>query len=143
MSQFTEKLEVAFIDGKLWRLLKSFWYDVGEEDSGERVIVIAGFLTDFASVPRFAWPIIGHPTGRYGKASVVHDWLYRYPKSGVLTVGQFDMCIPIPRTRRRCDQIFLEGMQVLGISWWKRTVMYSAVRVGGGKPWKQYRSGEE
>ena len=120
---------MGFIDGKVWRLLKSFWYDVGTENSGERIIVVSGFLTDFASIPRFAWPIIGHPAGQYGKAAVVHDWLYQYPKSGL---GKM-------RSRRRCDQIFLEGLQVLGVGWLKRSTMYFAVRVRGGKGWKRYR----
>ena len=133
MSAFTTELHVEHLDGKFWRLTKSFFYDVGEEESGERIIVVSGFVTDFASIPRFAWSIIGYPTGRYGKAAVVHDWLYNYPKSGL---GK-------PRSRRRCDQIFLEGMQVLGVGWLKRSTMYFAVRAGGRGGWRHYREQEE
>ena len=129
MSQFTTPLQVQFIDGKYWVLLSPFEYYVGDESGDERIFVHAGFETDFASVPRFAWPIIGHPTGQYGKAAVVHDYLYQFPAAGV----------DDERTRRRCDQIFLEGLCVLGVPWWKRTLMYSAVRVGGGGSWKKYR----
>lgn len=133
MSQFTTKLEVTPLPGgKMWELLEPFEYHVGHEGSGEVVVVPAGFETDFASIPRCVWSIIGHPTGEYGKAAVIHDWLYQCPDSGVSE----------DRSRRRCDQIFLEGMKVLGVGWWKRSTMYFAVRVGGRGGWKNYRRRE-
>lgn len=132
MSAFTSELKVQYVDGKYWILLAPFEYYVGDKSDNEYVFVHAGFKTDFASIPRWAWPVMGHPAGRHGKAAVIHDYIYHYPAAGV----------DKPRSRRRCDQIFLEGMVVLGVSWWKRTVMYSAVRVGGGVPWKKYREAE-
>jgi len=136
MSQFTDRLEVTPLPGgKLWELLKAFEYHVGHEGSGEVVVVQAEFVTDFASIPRWAWPVIGHPVGEYGKAAVIHDWLYQYPCDG-LPIAEPE------RTKRRCDQIFLEGMRVLGVSWWKRSVMYFAVKVGGGGAWEKYRNRE-
>ena len=127
MSAFTTKLNVQYVDGKHWILLSPFMYHVGHEGSDEHVFVWAGFCTDFASIPRLLWPVMGHPTGKHGKAAVVHDYLYQLPGS---------------YSRRRCDQIFLEGLKVLGVGWLKRTVMYSAVRVGGRGPWKKYREAE-
>ena len=124
MSAFTTPLRVEFIDGKYWILLSPFTYRVGSVDSKEIIFVPAGFKTDFGSIWRLFWPVIGHPTGKYGKATVVHDYLYQHSGG---------------RSRRRCDQVFLEGMKVLGVSWWRRTEMYSAVRVGGRGPWKTYR----
>ena len=132
MSQFTKPLKVQFIDGSHWVLLAPFVYFVGYEGSDELIFVTAGFKTDFASIPRFAWPIIGHPTGKYGKAAVIHDWLYEFPSDGVEE----------QRSRRRCDQIFLEGLKVLGVGWWKRSTMYSAVRVGGWVGWNADRGRE-
>ncbi|EKP8882834.1 DUF1353 domain-containing protein, partial [Salmonella enterica] len=35
------------------------------------------------------------------------------------------------RTKKEADKIFLDGMTVLGVPKWKRTVMYWAVRVFG------------
>ena len=126
MSVFTTPLDVRFVDGKFWVLLSAFTYYV--DMAGKEVVSVqGGFETDFASIPRWAWSIIGHPAGKYGKAAVIHDHLYQHPA---------------PYSRRRCDQIFLEGMKVLGVSWWKRTVMYTAVRIGGGKPWREYRENE-
>ena len=127
MSTFTTPLQLEFIDGKFWKLLAPFIYYVGEVGGDELVLVLAGFKTDFASIPRFAWPVIGHPAGKHGKAAVVHDWLYQYPEE---------------YSRRRCDQIFLEAMRVLDIGWLKRTVMYSAVRLGGWVGWNNYRKAD-
>lgn len=101
-------------DGIHWKLVKpfTFWYE--DETGRYEINVPAGFITDFASVPRLFWVILP-PTGRYGKAAVVHDFLY---KEGQLP-------------RKQCDKIFLEAMMVLGVSKWKRQIMYWAVRLFG------------
>jgi hypothetical protein len=62
-------LEVAD-DGRQYRLLTAFQYD----SSLTTITVPAGFVTDFASVPKLFWNLLP-PTGRYGKAAVVHDVL--------------------------------------------------------------------
>ena len=140
MSAFTTELKVLYVDGKHWTLLSPFVYRAGSADSDEIIFVPAGFKTDFASIPRLLWPVMGHPAGKHGKAAVVHDWLYQNPGDGL---EQADERNPYPRKRKRCDQIFLEGLKVLKLSWWKRTVMYSAVRLGGRGPWKTYRNQED
>jgi hypothetical protein len=86
-----------------------------------KVTVPAGFATDFASVPRAFWRIIP-PWGKYNRAAVVHDWIY--------SENRF--------SRKAADWIFLDLMRRLGVSWWKRTVMYRAVRVGGWVTWRRY-----
>jgi|TARA_R110002094_G_scaffold153354_1_gene140869 hypothetical protein len=75
--------------------------------------VPTGFFTDFASIPRVARVFItGHGQDRW--AAVVHDYLY--------SVG-YD--------RRTADVIFLEAMAVSGVGFFKRRLMYRAVRTGG------------
>ena len=94
MSAFTTPLKVEHIDGRYWRVLEAFEYRVGSEDSDEIISVPAGFVTDFASIPRFAWWLIGSPTGEYGKAAVKHDYLY--------SENNDEQCEEYkPRTRRR------------------------------------------
>ena len=127
MSAFTTELKVLYVDGKHWILLSPFTYRVGSVDSDEIIFVPAAFKTDFASIPRLLWPAMGHPTGKHGKAAVVHDWLYQYPEE---------------YSRRRCDQIFLEAMRVLGVGWWKRSAMYAGVRIGGWVGWNRYRKAD-
>ena len=135
MSAFTSPLRVEFMNGRYWKILEAFTYCVGEPDSDECITVPVDFETDFASIPRCVWWLIGHPTGQYGKAAVIHDWLYED--------NECQVCTMHPRTRKQCDQIFLEGMVVLGVSWWRRTLMYSAVRTCGGGAWGANRSDTE
>ena len=124
MSSFTEPLEVRQLeDGERWSTLRtiSYWTDCaeGDEDLHLRCASVfsipAGFITDFASIPRPLWSVIGHPAGRYAQAAVLHDWLYR--------CGQV--------SRSRADAIFREAMEVLGVPTWQRWAMWAAVRIGG------------
>ena len=99
MSQFTEALVVTpLADGKSWIIYKNFFYDVGAENSGDRIQVDLGFVTDFASVPRILWWALPK-WGVYGNASVIHDWLYWTQK----------------RSRLQSDNIMLEAMTVLEV----------------------------
>ncbi len=125
MSSFTKKLIVSPMpNGITWELQQEFIYYVGSTLSGEAIYVPKGFKTDFASIPKIFWSIIGSPTGKYTGASVIHDYCYYK--------GMY--------TRKRSDQIFLEAMKVLKVSWWKRYSMYFAVRIGAGIPWRNYRA---
>lgn len=79
-----------------------------------------GFLWDGASIPKFAQGVIGRPMGDYALAGLIHDWLYC---SRIL--GNND------NGRKKSDELFLLTMKCLDISWWRRKIMYRAVRIGG------------
>lgn len=96
-------------------------------DDGNIIEVPAGFITDFASVPQVFWNIIP-PHGPYGKSAVIHDCLYQ--TSGFQ--GKY--------TRKEADQIFLRGMEVLGVPWLTRHTMYRAVRIWSWRYWKIVKS---
>jgi hypothetical protein len=93
---------------------------------GGTLTIPAGFKTDLASIPRGLWNVLPQ-VGRYDAAAVVHDYLYQ---------------MPLGVDRSEADAILLEAMGVLKVGWWTRTVIYSAVRVGGGKIWANYRAQE-
>jgi len=100
MSSFTTPLIVSPMpDGRKWKLIRPFNYGVGSKGSIDRITVPAGFVTDFASSPPPVWFIIP-PWGRYGKAAVIHDYLYQTKR----------------RTRKEADLIFREAMAVLGVA---------------------------
>ena len=122
MSQFTTPLVVEHLDGRLWELRENFEYHLvyPAKNQSDIIQVPESFRMDFASIPRIFWAILP-PTGLYGKAAVIHDWLYR---------TQY-------YSRKRADIIFLEGMEVLGVPKWKRVVMYRAVRVFGWNAWRK------
>src|SRR5438046_8798380 len=82
-----------------WVIVRPVGYDVGSEGSGDHIEVAIGFQTDFATIPRPFWVILPK-WGRYGNASVIHDWLYWTQT----------------RPRRQADAIFLEATGVLAVS---------------------------
>lgn len=118
MSSFTDPLIVTPIDAKYWKLVNQFTYHLGDKANEQLIIVPIGFVTDFASIPRFLWAIVP-PWGQHGKAAVVHDFLY---KSHLFS-------------RKESDDIFLDAMTVLGVGKFKRTAMWMAVRSFGWYAW--------
>ena len=87
-------------------------------------VVPSNIVCDGASVPRIFWGILP-PNGKYGKATFLHDYHYSLIRR-----------IKSKRQRRKyrkvADQIFLEGMKVLGVGLLTRQSMYWALR-GFGK----------
>lgn len=109
--------------GRTWRLIDPLRYEVGHRGSGLWIEVPSGFITDGASVPPWARPWLA-VWGTYGRAAVVHDYLYRRlrgrdPHEHALT-------------RALADAVFFEAMRPLGTAYWLRWVLWAAVRVGGG-----------
>jgi hypothetical protein len=85
--------------------------------------VPAGFVTDFASVPRVpvAFWLFGDTAHA---AAVVHDWLYSteiFPKD-------------------TADSVFYEAMRASGIGFWRARFMYWGVAYGGGAAWASHRA---
>jgi len=87
----------------------------------ERIAIVAParFETDFASIPPIARWLIS-PFGRHSEAAVIHDWLYALGPRGD------------KKARYRADRIFSIALKGVGIGVFKRTVMFCAVRIGGG-----------
>lgn len=109
---FKDELVVVKIrGGKNWKVCNGFTYVTNK---GEIIVVPDGFITDFASVPRGLWNLFP-PTGEYGHAAVIHDFLYRNTS----------------KPREECDKIFLEAMEELGVNWLTRHIVYRAVRTFG------------
>ncbi len=87
---------------------------------GRALIVPHGFETDLASIPRRLRGIVAQ-VGRHIQAAIFHDMAY---------TGAFDM------TRKEADDMFYDGMVALGVPWYRRMIMYAAVRVGGRSSWQ-------
>lgn len=122
MTTWTVKVEFLS-DGRRARVLEPYSF---QTVSSRWAHLPEGFVTDFASVPRFFWRVLP-PWGRYLRAAVCHDFLYY---SGVTT-------------RADADATFLAMMEGDGVSWWRRWAMYAAVRGFGGIPWRAHRGKEE
>jgi hypothetical protein len=112
---FVGLLEVEEIfghaDGKVWRLLRSLEYEGNEET----FVVRAGFETDFASVPFFlTWLVPRY--GRYTKAAVLHDHLWRLCREGRFKWAD-------------ADGILRRAMRELEVPFLRRWLMWGAVRL--------------
>lgn len=102
-------VRVEQVSGSTWKLLASIAYD--------GFVVPAGYVTDFASVPRLtSWLIPS--SGEYNAAAIVHDWLI----TDVLPTGAV--------TSREVDRTFREAMRDLGVSLPRRWLMWAGVRLG-------------
>ena len=111
------KVEYNTATPEIWKLLEDY--------SRDDIVVPAGFITDLASTPRFAWAFFPR-WGRYAEAAVVHDYLC------VLGLGY---------TAKQIDTIFYRHMVEDGAAHWRAFIMWTAVRAFGKKPgvkqWKQ------
>ena len=131
MSSFTEPLILKYLpQSNLWRTEREFSYSVGKEFSGDKITVPRYFLTDLASVP---WPasMLIPKSGQFNQSAILHDFLYHIR-------GKISEPYNLKeRSRSEVDQILLEAMGVLGVNWFKRQLMYRAVRIGGGISWSK------
>ena len=105
---------------KKFILYEDVSYDVGYPNSGDRITAEAGFITDFASIPRLFWSF--YPKmGIHSGPAIIHDLLY----------------INQSRTRAESDAIFLEALGVMKVPYLRRHLFYAAVRVGGWIYWNK------
>lgn len=112
---FRNELKIKPVNGNEWELLDSLCY---VSAAGKSITVPAGFQMDLASIPRIFRPMF--PVhGKHTRAAVVHDWLYAN------RIGK----------RKAADELFLDIMKELGVSYIKRHTMYAAVRAGGWLYW--------
>ena len=95
-------------------------YQIGK--TGDSIIVPAGFVTDFASIPRFLWTELS-PVGEHKLAAVVHDYLYWFQ----------------PCEREEADNLLMIAMMEDGVSDIQRGSVYTGVRVGGKDAWNANR----
>jgi hypothetical protein len=115
---FDSELSIQGDGPTTWRLLAPL---IWTGTQGDTFRVPLGFVTDFATVPRFVhWVVL--PYGPYTRAAVVHDYLIDERINN-----------PVPELRvtsRDTDGIFRRIMQDLGVPWTKRWLMWTAVRWG-------------
>lgn len=83
-----------------------------------------GFIMDGASIPRFAWSIVGHPFDVFLEDCAVHDYLYSPDNT------EFD--------RYEADYILKETMwnRRYKVSAFKRESLYRSVRLFGWAAFK-------
>ena len=115
MSQFTTPLIGSYNDDMtLFTITEKFCYQDRIRKPYTLWCVPNGFVTDFASIPKWLHWLMP-PIGRYGKAAVIHDYLY----------------VNAIESKEYADNIFYDAMLVLKVSKWKAKIMYLGVKLGG------------
>ena len=100
-------------EGSRWQLVEPLSY----AGRAESFVVPAGFTTDFASVPQaLTWLVPRY--GRYTKAAILHDFLWRRCRE-----GRFDWS--------DADGILRRAMRELDVPFLRRWLMWGAVRLAG------------
>lgn len=110
MGNFSGAVETAWSkDGRNMTVLKDLTFT---DKSGKVWTAKKGDVVNGASIPRFAWHLVGSPfVGKYRRASVIHD-VYCTTKS---------------EPWQAVHKVFNEMMTVDGVPWLKRLVMFRAV----------------
>ncbi len=117
--------------GKNWELVEDGfsykpWKIRDVENVDLNIEVPKGFVTDFASIPRALWVIL-HPTGRYGSAAIIHDYICRQAKREEIYI--------VPN-HKIAAYIFRDAMVELGVGGFRASTMCRSV-IWFGPKWKK------
>lgn len=114
MAKFLTNLQQEEVNnkGKLKRLTAPLIY---QSDLVGTITVPIGFEHDGESIERL--PVVYTVfKGTAIKPAVIHDYLYETKLV----------------SRKTADAVFLEAMKTIDVAWWRRNMMYAAVRLFGG-----------
>ncbi|HFN0463108.1 TPA: DUF1353 domain-containing protein [Klebsiella quasipneumoniae subsp. similipneumoniae] len=115
-------ISISLNDGVYEYLYSDMIYEIG--NTGEKIVIPAGFVTDFASIPPELSRLGLKSKGEYGRAAVVHDYLY-----------WTQVC-----TKDQADRILVLGMKESDVNVVKRFLVHTGVHDFGKQSWqKNYR----
>ena len=126
MAKFTTKLSVELEDQQAaqgrgsWSLSKKLVYQ--SDVAAQTITIPVGFVTDFASVPRFPSLFFSIFGDIASEAAVVHDYLYY---TGILG-------------RKLSDEVLREAALATGCAHWKAMGLYLGVRLVGWHAYNKY-----
>lgn len=140
---FDSELTIQAVGPVTWKLMAPL---IWTGTRGDTFTVPSGFVTDFATVPRFLHWLVS-PYGAYTRAAVLHDWLltelaaWTKAKPASLKDGGWEWIKnPPPADSHDTDGIFRRVMQDLGVGFAKRWIMWTAVRWAAlFNPYRAYR----
>jgi hypothetical protein len=141
MNRFLNILGVDIRELAPWEIkrrgynLAQAWYELREvlpfesDIAGGVILVPVGTVTNCASVPRFAKPVIDDNQPCISLGSFIHD--YAYEQKGRLSVrlssGEF---VVRQLSRKQCDAILaFEAMPDLGATVFQQQAVYRALRL--------------
>ena len=103
------------------------WFEVTEECKCPGGIIIpVGYITDFASIPRFLWSVFP-PHGFMTNAAILHDYMYDN-KVGENIWGEY-------QARITADDLFLVECIKEAVPVWQAVLIYYVLRLFGRSWW--------
>lgn len=120
---FLTPLRVQKLEGDYWILTDHLIYESENKMFKGTLIAVAGFQTNFASIPRPLWSIFPK-MGKWDMAAVMHDAAYGhslYTPSG----------IRINLIKKYADKLFYDAMLDCGVNIANAKTMYQLVKVFG------------
>lgn len=108
------------LGGDHWYLKDTLKIDILIGDDFHEITIPQGYLTDGASVPRVLWGICPK-WDRSHRAVILHDYLCEY---GVVVVNGKRTIY----TRQQTDILFLHALKFEGLTKFRYSLMYAAVR---------------
>jgi hypothetical protein len=117
---------MPFADMRTFAVYRPIKWEPPSASKGEfeAITVPRGFVTDLASVPEYFWWALP-PSGLYGHAAILHDWLY------------WEQGVP----RATADKVFDVAMDEMHVTLPLRKAMWAAVRIYGGGYWEESARG--
>lgn len=107
----TDALVTLLPDGRSVRVESPLLY---EDHEGEVYRIPVGFVSDGATIPQFAWSLVGGPLdGRYRRAAILHDFQLVHPRIEAASV---------------IHQRFYMAMRADNVTWRMGKVFYYAVK---------------
>lgn len=120
----SERLKTEFVTNTCIKPLVDYHYltckKIIFKINGYVYYIPSNFETDLASIPKIAWPIMAPAHSSLMRPAIIHDWFYR-------KTCDF--------TRYETDLIFYHMLRNDGVSYFRASMMYYAVRLFG---WNYY-----
>lgn len=117
MQEVSSLIVTPLPDGVNWELIKDFKF---LDDQLGLIVVPAGFVTDFGSVPEALRNLIS-PTGKGTWGFVLHDWFY-----GTQTIPRAD-----------ADRLLLRVIRFYGENPIESDAIFEALRIAGEIAWRE------
>src|SRR5262249_25152104 len=127
-----------------WALTQEYRVTGSEKDLGTpyavTFVIPKDFEFDLASIPRVFWWLIA-PFELSLVAPLVHDFIYTTDGRMPTGSAQKDGKDVTTLDRKAADDLFLAFMRAEGVSRWRRSLAYWAVRLFGGLFWTDREAG--
>jgi hypothetical protein len=122
----------------IWRVEKPLRVTFPYNGKDFTLIIPEGFITDFGSIPQLAQALFSPTDPELIMFFIFHDYLYE--KNGRILAICDGVGFGLRLSRYESDLIpFWTMAKAEGVGYFKRSVIYNSVRVGGKTAWDDHK----